>query len=50
MVGGYLFYFLAELCLVSVNTASVHSRGFWGHAPPGNFGDFRCSEVHSGAI
>ena len=21
-----------------------------GHAPPGNFGNFRCSEVHSGAF
>ena len=30
--------------------ASIHSRGFWGHAPPGNFGNFRCSEVHSGAF
>ena len=24
--------------------------GVWGHAPPGNFADFRCSEVHSGAF
>ena len=25
-------------------------RGVWGHAPPGKFWDFRCSEVHSEAI
>ena len=30
--------------------ASVHCRGVWGHAPPGSFGNFRCSEVHSGAF
>ena len=27
--------------------AAVHSRGVWGHAPPGNF---RCSEVHYGTF
>ena len=31
-------------------SAVVHYRGVWGHAPPGNFADFRCSEVHSGAF
>lgn len=31
-------------------SAAVHSRVVWGHAPPGNFGDFRHSEVHSGAF
>ena len=30
--------------------AAIHSRRVWGHVPAGNFGDFRCSEVHSGAF
>ena len=25
------------------------ARGVWGHASPGSFGDFRCSEAHSEA-
>jgi len=25
-------------------------KGVWGHAPPGNFWDFRCSEVLSGVF
>ena len=30
---------------------SMHQpRGVWGHAPPGNFSFFRCSEVNFGAI
>ena len=28
----------------------VHCRGVWGHAPPGKFENFRCSEAHSGAF
>ena len=28
----------------------IHPRGVLGHAPPGNFDDFRCSEAHSGAL
>ena len=28
-------------------SAAVHSRGVWGHAPPGYFGDFRCSDGHN---
>ena len=32
----------------------VHSRVVWGYAPPplpqGNFGNFKCSEAHSGAF
>ena len=32
-----------------VSMAALHSREVWGHAPPGNFDDFRCSEAHSGA-
>ena len=30
--------------------AVVHFRGVWGHAPPGNFDNFRCSEVLTGAF
>ena len=26
------------------------ARGVWGHAPPGNFLSFRCSEIDSGAF
>ena len=33
-----------------VNMAALHSRGVWGHAPPGNFDDFRCSEAYSRAF
>ena len=30
--------------------AVLHFRGVWGYAPTGNFGNFRCSEAHSGAF
>ena len=28
---------------------AIHSSGVWGHVPSGNFGETRCSEVHSEA-
>ena len=33
-----------------VNMAALYCREVWGHAPPGNFDDFWCSEAHSGAL
>ena len=32
------------------NMASLQSFTLGGSAPPGNVGNFRCSEVHSGAF
>ena len=41
---------LAEVRKEHGRPPAVHFRGVRGHAPPGNFGDFMCSEVHSGAF
>ena len=32
------------------NIEKIATMQLWGHAPPGNYGSCRCSEVHSGAF
>ena len=40
---------LAEIENMAALHAVVHCRGVWGHAPPGNFDNFRFSEAHAEA-
>ena len=37
-----------SMCTMRAKCASA--RGVWGHAPPGDFWNFRCSEIDSGAF
>ena len=41
---------LGEVMNMAACPEVVYTRGVWGHSPSGNFDDFRCSEVHSGAF
>ena len=41
---------LAEAENMAIQQSFTLEGSAWGHAPPGNFDDYRCSEAHYGAF
>ena len=47
---GRLYRILTFSSNLLANIEKIATMQLWGHAPQGNYGSFRCSEVHSGAF